>query len=310
MRRLPLVLLAIALPALAQQQTTADAGISAEAIDAGNASLDPTTIAGADGGAVVTDAGTPPPPVQPPPGVGRHFAFVWDAVGPAAGQSDVQLWVTPRYGRTDTYVAADVRAGVLQGLPHGFGLGFFVDATPTSTGVIQTPSVDARFTVRLQKGAKLAGPVNWGAHLELSAGERGFSFLGLLALDAQLRLFRIGLNLDAFSDAVFPGGARLEKTRARQTLGLSYTLTDGVSLGLELQNRLTWNRSTYGGGAFLIGPSVSYRGRQFWFSIALLPQVAAMKAEAQRGVGDPLELTDNERFTVRLSLGVVPGSSR
>jgi hypothetical protein len=238
--------------------------------------------------------------------VGRHFALVWDAVGPKAGQTDVQLWVTPRWGHVDPYLATDFRAGVLQGLAHGFALGLFVDASASSTGVMETPAVDGRLTVHLQKGGVLGGPVSWGLQAEVSGGATGLSVLGLVALDAQLQAVRVGFNADAWTNAVFEGGARFDKTRARQTFGFSYTLGNGVSAGLELQNRLTWNQGTYGGDAFLIGPSVGYRGEVFWFSVAMLPQVAAMKAESQRGVGDPLELTDNERFTLRITLGVVP----
>jgi hypothetical protein len=38
--------------------------------------------------------------------------------------------------------------------------------------------------------------------------------------------------------------------------------------------------------------------------MSMLPQVAAVKIAAQRG-GDPLELTDNEQFTLRFQLGMV-----
>jgi hypothetical protein len=277
MRRLPLVLLAIALPAFAQS----------EEIDAG--------------APPPTDAGEPEPAVESREGVGRHFGFLWDAEGPARGQTDVQLWATPRWGRPENFLALDVRAGALQGLPAGFSLGFFVDATLSSTGATQEPGIDGRLAVHLGKSFAL-GPARLGGRCEVSGGPNGISVLGVLAADAQLGAFRVGFNADAWTDVPLTGGG---KTRARQTLGLSYLLTNGVSAGLELQNRLSWRRSTYGGDAFLLGPSVGYRGERFWFSLVLLPQVAAVKAADQRGVGDPLELIDNERFSLRLALGLV-----
>lgn len=285
MRRLPLVLLAVALPALAQEP---DGMIDAGAPEETSAEVAPEAA----------DAGTPAVVPEPVAQVGRHFAYTWDAVGPERGQTDVQLWLTTRWGRPESYLAADLRGGVLQGLGGGWALGFFVDATPSSTGVTEQAAIDGRLTAHLAAGVTF-GPISAGGHWELGLGPNGVTLSALLAADAQLGAVRIGLNADVFTDAK-------ELTRARQTLALSYTLSNGFCAGVELQNRLSWRGGRYGGDAFLIGPAVAYRGEHLWWSLTLLPQVAAVKAADKKGIGDPLELTDNERFSLRISLGVIP----
>jgi hypothetical protein len=283
MRRLPLVLLALAVPAIAQEP----------APDGGTL---PAVVAAAD-------AGTPQPQ---PERVGRHFAFTWDSQGPAAGTADVQAWFTPRWGRPDGLFAVDVRAGFVQGLPRDWAAGIFLDATPSSTGVQQTPGIDGRVTLHLQNRGTLGRYVSYGSQAELGAGLHGFSLALLVAADAQLGPLRLAVNLDGYTETPWQRADEPEfgTARLRQTVGFSYTLSNGFSAGLELQNRLTWTKGAWSGDALLVGPSVAYRGSRFWWAVALLPQVAAIKAEAQRALADPLELTANERFTLRLSAGL------
>jgi hypothetical protein len=271
MRRLPLVLALLALSASAQQPP-------ADAADAGSA--------------------------PPAPRSGRHFAFLWDSEVPPTGASDVQLWLTPRWGRVENYTAIDLRGGVMQGICPGFAAGFFLDATPTATGVTQAQAIDARLTVlghvRLQLG-RLAGIA---AQPQVSVGPQAVALALLLAADATLGPVRVGVNADLWHDIGFKRHPE-PNTRARQGVGLAYVLSNGFTAGIEASNHLTWHRGEFLGMAFLIGPAVGYRSERFWFAASLLPQVAAVKPEARRAVGDPLELTDNERMSLRLALGLL-----
>lgn len=290
MFRLPFLLLTTAVPALAQAELP-DAG-APETPEA------PATV----------DAGAPAPSfTAPPAGVGRHFAFTWDAEGPKRGEADVQLWATPRWGRPDSLAAVDVRAGFVQGLPRNWAAGVFVDATPAISGVLETPDIDGRITVRLQNWQRLCPGFSFGSQAEVGAGLKGISASVLVAGEVWWGPLRLAINLDGATETAWSSssGTLWGDARLRQTAGLSYTLVNGFSFGLELQNRLAWLKGGYAGDAFLFGPSVAYRGTRFWWSAALLPQVAAIKPEARRGVGDPLELTANERFTLRLSAGLI-----
>ena len=298
MRRLPLVLLAVAMPVFAQAEGLAQSGPT----DAGLAAVDSLAA---------VDAGVPPPPpvmsVVAPPGVGRHFTFTWDSEGPRPGEADVQLWATPRWGRADGREAVDVRAGFVQGLPRRWAAGLFVDATPSMTGVQQTPGIDGRLTLRLQNWNRVGEHFAYGSQLEVGAGLKGLSATLLVSGDAWLGPVRLGVNLDGYTETPWPGspGSTFGNATFRQTAGLSYTLANGFSFALELQNRLAWLNGRYEGDAFYFGPSIGYRGTRFWWSAALLPQVAALKPEHRRGLGDPLELVANERFSLRVSAGLI-----
>jgi hypothetical protein len=290
MRRPSLLLLAVAAPAVGQTGG-GDGGLPGAT----------AVLAGPDAGV------RPQAAASLADRVGRHFALTWDTRGPRPGESDVQAWLTPRWGRADDSTWVAVRAGVLQGLPRDFAAGVFIDAFPSTRGVNQDTSIDARLTLHVQNRGRLGDRVGYGSQAEIGAGVNGLAVWVLAALDADLGAVRIALNADAFTQTGWkskPGDA-FGTARVRQTLGLSYTLANGFSAGLEVQNRLAWLEGSYLGDALLIGPAVAYRGTRFWWTVSLLPQVAAVKPDPPRAGAEPLELVDGERFTLRVAAGVV-----
>jgi hypothetical protein len=235
---------------------------------------------------------------------GRHFSYLWDADVPALGTSQPQLWVNPHWGRVDQYTAVDLRAGMLQSVSRVAAVGFFVDASPKSIGTEENATIDARGTLAWHNAARFFDKrLGLGDHVEVSVGPNGMLLLGLLMVDAQLGPVRLDMNGDVswehhWTDAAAPN------LRSQQLFGFMYGLNNGFSFGVEAMNRISWTNGTFDGMAFYFGPGLSYRGRRVWFTLAMLPQVAAKKS-ASNTTGDPLELTDNERYSLKLIIGTV-----
>ena len=74
----------------------------------------------------------------------------------------------------------------------------------------------------------------------------------------------------------------------------------GVFPRIQRGQWLEWSRRA---DAVFMGPVFGWRNKTGWFALALLPQVAAIKAQSQVGNGEALELRDNERVVLRLQLG-------
>ena len=89
-----------------------------------------------------------------------------------------------------------------------------------------------------------------------------------------------------------------------QSGGLAYRLPNGVTAGFEFRAREGFEQGDYAGAAISMGPVVGWRGKRAWASLSLLPQVAAVKADADVGNGQALELRDNERVVMRLQAGI------
>jgi hypothetical protein len=236
---------------------------------------------------------------------GRHFAYLWDAEVLQPGTTQPQVWLTPRWGRVDSYTAVDLRAGVMQAVTRSASVGFFVDATPVSSGPsLDSSLTDARGTLVWHHAGRAFDNV-LGAfdHVELGAGPFGVQLGALLGADAQYGAARVALNVEVTYDHHFTPDS-VPPWHTRQMLGFQYEVTHAFAFGLEMINRVSWNGSDFRGMAFYFGPSVSYRGRHLWLALSLAPQVAAVKYTGDTS-GVPLEVNDNERFSMRLTLGTV-----
>jgi hypothetical protein len=236
---------------------------------------------------------------------GRHFAYLWDAEALPLGTAQPQVWLTPRWGRADSYTAVDIRAGVMQAVTRSAALGFFIDASPVSAGPNLDSSIaDARGTLVWHHAGRAFDNV-LGAfdHVEVGAGPFGVQLLALLGADAQLGPTRVALNVEVSYDHHFTPDS-VPPWHTRQMLGFQYGLSNGFAFGLEMINRVSWNGGDFRGMAFYFGPSLSYRGRHVWLALSLAPQVAAVKFTGDAS-GVPLEVNDNERYSLRLTLGTV-----
>ncbi len=90
----------------------------------------------------------------------------------------------------------------------------------------------------------------------------------------------------------------------QESLGLSYRVGPSVSAGIEAMARSAYKSFKYDGTAFYLGPTVTLRVSRSWVSLGLTAQVAADRSPGDRGLDEPLELRDNERFLGRVVWGI------
>ena len=222
----------------------------------------------------------------------------------ATGVTEVYGTTTPRFGRPTEYFKLENRVG--------FGYGF-------------TPTVEAQALMRIDiESAGLEGRAAEGGGearlrwLPLDGRRDVFGFgleaavgVTTVAVSAEARLMLekwfgdLLVALNASVDyAIRNDGAAGPDLHTEQTGGLAYKMFNGVTAGFEVRSRVGFERSTYAGAAVYLGPVIGWRGKSAWLTVAFLPQVAAVKAQAQVGNGEALELRDNERVVMRLMAGV------
>lgn len=232
----------------------------------------------------------------------RDFALTWTSATLSAGHHDLEAWVTPRLVRADdAFALTEARfvltAGLSEWLETSAALELPFLSSPTSS------TVDPRVS-SLWKFApwKAGGPLGFGGLARVSVG------FDVLELEARLfvdkRLGRLLLAANASYERSFFRIPRTGvDTRLEESVGARFALGEHATFGLELRVKSSFRRLWYQGSAVYVGPTMSFRLAHTWVSVGALAQVAADKAKADRGNGEPAELRDNERFVLRLVVG-------
>jgi hypothetical protein len=230
----------------------------------------------------------------------RLSGYTYESDLLAPGKGEVQADLAYRFLRSSTYEQADMRSGYAHGVSEWLEAQLLLDFS------IITPDVGQGSALGLVTGllkAKMldahADPVGLGAQLSVSAGNLGRAELRGM-LDKWFGNFLLALNVlasETLNDAVAP-------TRLEESVAIAYQLPTRLSIGIELRNRSGYDdRAHFIGDAVYTGPTVSVRYKKIWVATSLLMQVAAMKAKAQQGNGEPNEVIDNERFNLRAVFG-------
>lgn len=238
----------------------------------------------------------------------RAFAFTWDSNTLSPGQREPQVHLTERLFRStlEPYAGTDARfllgLGLIDGLETLLGLDTGIEAWG-ATGT----SVDARLASQWRYRFLAATDV-------LGLAVVGGVFLGLDALDVEVRLVvekelgraRLAANAALRRGATWrtvPAPPGKVDQRLEQTLAASFRVNESFSAGVEALAREGFDGATFQGTGFFLGPSFTYTGARWWLSVGLVAQVAAHKARADRGNGEPLEVRSNERFMARVTVG-------
>ncbi len=219
------------------------------------------------------------------------------------GSNEVVVSSTPRFGRPVEFVRVENLLG------FGYGFTPSVEAQVLLAIAIESVGLDGRSAegggqVRLRWNPLDARSRFLGLNLLAAAGLSAESVYveGRLGLEKWLGDFLFALNVSVDYRAwrgLVPG----PELHVEQSGGIVYRLPNHFTSGFEVRSRIGFERGEYFGAAFSAGPVFGWRNKTFWFSLAALPQVAAMKAQSQVGNGQALELRDNERVVLRLQLG-------
>ena len=234
----------------------------------------------------------------------RSLAYTLAGPTVEAGAHEVLLSVTPRFGRPEPFL----RIENLVGFAYGFSAK--VEAQLLLSVALESAAGDSR---------SIEGAIATRWRWQLLNGRADVVGLGLTGtaavsvdsvfLEARagaekwLGDFLFALNASADFTVRRDGGAG-PQTHLEQSGGIVYQLSNGFSSGFEVRNRLGFERGEYYGDAVFCGPVFGVRSKSFWLMLAALPQVAAVKAPKLYGNGQALELRDNERWLVRVQLGL------
>ena len=240
-----------------------------------------------------------------PVAVASEQPLSFTVTGPTVDQGANELVVstTPRFGRPQEFIRVENLVG------FGYGFTRTIQAQVLIAIALESFGRDGKSAEGGGEARVRWQPLDSRTHaLGLNVrGAVGVSpdsvFLeGRLGVEKWLGDFLFALNL-SIDYRVRRDGALGPELHTEQTGGVIYRLANHFTSGFEIRNRIGFERGEYFGDAVFAGPVFGWRNKTGWFSLAALPQVAAMKAKSQVGNGEALELRDNERVVLRLQLG-------
>lgn len=222
----------------------------------------------------------------------------------AQGTTEVYASTTPRFGRPNEYLKLENLVGFGYGFTPTFEAQALIAIDIESTGVDgKAAEGGAQVRLRWQPLEGRRDALGLGLTASVGVTTTAVFLEARLGLEKWFGEFLFALNASADyrvrKDAE-PG----PELHVEQSGGIAYRMLNDFTAGFEVRNRAGFERGTFFGDAVSMGPVFGYRTKAVWLSLALLPQVAAVKATSQVGNGEALELRDNERVVLRLQLGV------
>lgn len=239
----------------------------------------------------------------------RHFGFVYESPVIAKGRAELQPWTTVRTGRADYYSRLDARLGFQFGLLENLQGALFWNVSGV-TEDIRIPGAALKSRLSSTDFQSVTGQLKY-RFSDPVADAFGSAFLvdgfvgplaagveGRFILDDQLGSLLLALNLVGGISEEFEVLSRAVNTFGA-TAAAGYFVTPNLVTSLEVRNENRYSQ-LFKRSVLYLGPSVSYVATRYWLTLAVQPQVAALKGAT---AGHDLDLTENEYLQTRLMFG-------
>jgi len=233
----------------------------------------------------------------------RTLAWTYDSSVLPPGSKELELWSTFRAGRPEGYTAFDNRAelelGLVEGLQTSLYINFSTAHDGPSASNVQSWSLSNEWKWKLLD--PVADAIGFALYGEVTVGPAEEELEAKLILDKRLGPVLLACNLVGALgwESTFQGNWRHQQ-ELEGTFGAEVNLGGGFHLGLEARVNSLWETGTgFVGGAFFLGPVVSYVRPTWWVSLSVTPQVVGFG----NATVDGLELDEHERLNIRLLAG-------
>jgi len=242
-------------------------------------------------------------------GTERHFGFSYESSVQSPGSAELQPWTTVRAGRAAYYSNLGARLGIDFGIAKHLEGAFLWNLSATSEDV-QAPaaaaparlsttdfqSVSTRFKYKMSD--PVADALGCALLVEGSYGPFVAGFEGRLILDEQLGSLLLAANLVGGDFGQLDRRSTFEGM-AGASLAAGYFVTPNFVPSLEARSETLFD-SNLDSSVVYLGPSLSLSSGRYWATLAVEPQLVALKgASPSRN----LDLSQNERLQARLLFG-------
>jgi hypothetical protein len=234
----------------------------------------------------------------------RDFPLTWTSHTAGADENQFELWATPRLARTDDFLRLDTRLVWTHGVTRTVESQLSLDLDWERTDKTELFDPKLSNVWRWTTWRTAGGPFAVGGLARLSLAKDLFEVEGRLFADLEVGRVLFALNV-AGSTGLLWGGRTGVDTRLDESFAVKVSISPNACVGLEVRGKSGWQRREYQGTALYVGPVLTWTHPAFWVTLGGYAQVASEKAPGDKGLDEPQELRDNERFVLRLAIGAV-----
>lgn len=241
----------------------------------------------------------------------RKFSYTYETSVLPQGAREIELWNTDRRGRSYFYRRLDQRVeyefGVSNNLMSAFYLNYSwrvkdsnEDAAGGTKSASYSVSISNEWKYKLMD--RVADPFGFALYGEGTVGPDKTELEAKLLFDKQLSNILIAFNIVAEQEwgyDVKNGDTEIEDEFITEfDLGVSYSLTENFSIGIEARQHSVSLNGTLTHSAFFAGPVVAVSNEYFWATLTVQPQITSFKGATTQN--NQLNLDEYEKFQTRL----------
>jgi hypothetical protein len=240
----------------------------------------------------------------------RHFTFTYESAVLPQEAKELEVWTTPRLGRSNYFARFDNRLEFEVGLTNRLQTSVYLNYIATTADVETMPGQLARESAFAFDGVssewkyKVTDPVanalGFAVYAEITGSTDELELEGKLIFDKMIGRLLLAANLigEYEMELVRTGAAAMvdKAVEAEIDLACAFFVRPNVALGLELRNANEIKDGEWEHSALFLGPVVAYATPSWWVALTLMPQLPALKNEG----GGSYVLDEHEYFNARL----------
>ncbi|MEW6062021.1 MAG: hypothetical protein AB1600_08790, partial [Bacteroidota bacterium] len=220
----------------------------------------------------------------------RRFSYTYETSVLPQGAREIELWNTDRRGRAYFYRRLDQRIEYEFGVSNNLMSALYLNYTwktkdSNEEGVGGTKSSSYSVSISNEWKYKLmdrvADPFGFALYGEWTVGPDKTELEAKLLFDKQLSNVLVAFNAvveQEWGYDVKNGDTEIEDEFITEfDLGLSYSLSENFSIGIEARQHSVSLNGTLTHSAFFAGPTVAVYNEYFWATLTVLPQVTSFK---------------------------------
>lgn len=239
----------------------------------------------------------------------RKFGYIYQSGVLGKGNRELEIWTTARIGKDIPYYARtehrmEFEWGITNRLQTAFYINFRNTSQDNGTGMtskFEFKGISSEWKYQVSSPSKNA--VGFALYGEVGLNTDEAELEAKLIFDKKVKKSTFALNLVIENEWELGSHAPETEMVLEGDLGWSYDISNSFAAGIEVRSHNQFVEGEMEHSALFAGPVVSFSQPNWWLTLTVLPQLAALKGktgETNLVLGEREKLETRVLFSFRL----------